>query len=126
MPAQRRARRRRKNSNIIKAKSVTTAFERALSALDRQRYVLRLYVTGMSPLSARAVANAKALCEGHLQGRYELHVIDVYQESSRCRDDMLVALPMLIKVLPLPLRRLVGDLSDTDRVLAALDLKQAP
>jgi circadian clock protein KaiB len=76
----------------------------------------------MTPRSSRAIANAKAICQKHLEGRYELQVIDVYQQPVSIQSDQIVALPMLIKSLPLPLRRIVGDLADTDRALLALDL----
>jgi len=88
-------------------------------------YVLRLYVTGMTPRSSRAIANAKAICEQHLEGRYDLRIIDLYQQPARTRADQIVVAPMLIKQLPLPARRIVGDLADTGRALLALDLKLA-
>jgi circadian clock protein KaiB len=104
--------------------SATAAFERALANPDHPKYVLRLYVTGMTTNSSRAVANAKAICEQHLKGRYDLQVIDIYQQPVSMSEKQIVAVPMLIKHLPLPLRRIVGDLADTDRTLRALDLKQ--
>jgi circadian clock protein KaiB len=85
--------------------------------------VLRLYVTGSTPRSTHAIQNLKAICEEHLQGRYELQVIDVYQRPALARDEQIVATPTLIKVLPAPLRRLIGDLSNAERVLFGLDLK---
>jgi circadian clock protein KaiB len=88
-------------------------------------YVLRLYVTGMTPRSSRAIANAKAICEKHLEGRYDLRIIDLYQQPVRTRGDQIVVAPMLIKHLPLPARRIVGDLADTGRALLALDLTLA-
>ncbi len=106
-----------------KSTSTTLAFERALTELPLPRYVLRLYVTGMTPRSSRAVTNAKALCEKHLAGRYDLQVIDVYQEPALVANHQIVALPMLVKETPPPLRRIVGDLADTERALHALDLK---
>lgn len=86
-------------------------------------YVLRLYVSGSTQRSLRAIANIKALCEEHLAGRYELEVIDIYQQPELASQEQLLAAPTLMKVLPLPLRRLVGDLSDEDRVLVGLNLK---
>ena len=85
-------------------------------------YVLRLYVTGMTPRSTQALAAIRSLCDQHLAGRYDLEVIDIYQHPQRAVDDQVVAAPTLVKSLPAPLRRLVGDLSDTDRVMSALDL----
>ena len=77
----------------------------------------------MTPRSARAIANIKEICEEHLKGRYALEVIDIYQRPVLTRGDQIVAVPTLLKKLPLPLRRLIGDLSDRERVLIGLDLK---
>lgn len=88
-----------------------------------QRYVLCLYVAGMTPRSVRALANLKAICEEHLEGRYDLQVIDLYQQPVLARGEQIVALPTLIRRLPLPLRRLIGDLSNRERVLVGLDIK---
>ncbi len=105
----------------------TKAFEDAASDAATKReladYVLRLYIAGTSPGSTRAVATLKALCESRLKGRYKLEVIDVYQQPLVAKEAQIVAVPTLIKSLPLPLRRVIGDLSDTRRVLSALDLK---
>jgi circadian clock protein KaiB len=89
---------------------------------DEERFVLRLYVTGTTARSMRAIANLHLLCEQHLAGRYDLEVVDVYQQPELAGREQLVAAPMLVKKSPLPLRRLVGDLSDQQRVLAGLDL----
>jgi circadian clock protein KaiB len=88
-----------------------------------KKYLLRLYVTGVTPRSTRAIANIRRICEEHLQGQYELEVIDIYQQITLARDEQIIAAPTLIKKLPLPLRRIVGDLSDKDRVLVGLDLR---
>ena len=96
------------------------------SADAQERYVLRLYVTGMTPRSTRAFAAIKALCEEHLQGRYDLEVIDIYQHPQLAKDEQIIAVPTLVKKLPEPLRRLIGDLSDTERVLLGLDLRRKP
>src|SRR5689334_11383573 len=77
---------------------------------DHAEYVLRLYVTGATPKSARAISNLKAICEEHLQGRYSLEVIDVYQQPELAQEANIIAMPTLVKQLPSPLRRLVGDL----------------
>ena len=87
-----------------------------------ERYILKLYVTGMTSRSAHAIENLQTFCEKHLSGRYELQVIDVYQQPELTRTDQIVAIPTLIKKLPLPLRRLIGDMSDEERVLVGLDL----
>ena len=86
------------------------------------RYVLRLYVTGLTRQSTRAVANLKAICEEHLSGRYDLEVIDLYQQPALARGEQIVAAPTLVRRRPLPERRLVGNLSRTERVLAGLDI----
>jgi circadian clock protein KaiB len=85
-------------------------------------YVLRLYVAGSTPQSSRAIANIKTICETHLQGRYVLTVLDLYEQQERAHDDKIMVAPTLIRQSPLPERRMVGDLSQTERVLAALDL----
>ena len=107
-----------------KAPSATTRrFEKALEASAEARYVLRLYITGMTPRSQRAIESIKATCEEHLKGRYELEIVDIYEHPTLAEGEQIIAAPTLIKALPLPLRRLVGDLSDQDRVLLGLDLR---
>lgn len=104
--------------------SSTEAFERLVAATSGQeKYLLRLYVTGMTPRSTSAIAQIKAICQEHLEGRYELEVIDIYQHPTLAKDEQIIAAPTLIKKLPLPLRRLVGDLSNKQRVLLGLDLR---
>lgn len=93
---------------------------------ESQSYSLRLFVSGMTPNSMRALATIRRVCEEHLQGRYELEVVDIYQSPQLARDEQIVAAPTLIKSLPQPLRRLIGDLSDIDRVLHGLDLSPRP
>jgi circadian clock protein KaiB len=85
--------------------------------------VLRLYVAGSSARSTRAIQNAKAICEEHLAGRYELEVIDIFQQPTLAKDDQILAVPTLIKKLPMPLRRFIGDLSDRKVILVGLDLR---
>jgi circadian clock protein KaiB len=87
-----------------------------------ERYILKLYVTGMTTRSAHAIENLQTFCEKHLAGRYELQIIDVYQQPELTRSEQIVAIPTLIKKLPLPLRRLIGDMSDEERVLVGLDI----
>ena len=87
-----------------------------------EKYILRLYITGMTNRSARAIENLRTFCEKHLAGHYELQVIDVYQQPELARTEQIVAVPTLIKKLPLPLRRLIGDMSDETRVLVGLDI----
>ena len=90
------------------------------------RYTLRLYITGSSPKSVRALTNLKRICEEHLKGRYDLQVVDIYQQPVLAAGEQVVAAPTLVKKLPVPLRRLIGDMSDTDQVLFGLDLKRRP
>ena len=99
-----------------------TTFERVASASPADRYVLRLYVTGMTTRSARAVKNLQAICDQYLAGRYDLEVIDIYQQPVLTRGEQIIAAPTLIKKLPLPMRRIIGDMSNRDRVLLGLDL----
>jgi circadian clock protein KaiB len=103
------------------------ALEEAAANSAATRYVLRLYITGMTPRSARAIANVRMICAEHLQRRYELEIIDIYQQPQLAQAGQIIAAPTLIKQLPLPLRRIIGDMSDKDRVLVGLDLQpQAP
>ena len=88
-------------------------------------YILRLYVAGLTPRSARAVENLHAICKTYLEGRYELDVIDIYQQPVLTKGEQIVAAPTLIKKLPLPMRRIIGDMSNRDRVLLGLDLVPA-
>jgi circadian clock protein KaiB len=105
-----------------KRRSTRGTLESAAAALATERYVLTLYVTGATAGSLRAIANIKAICEEYLKGRYQLEVVDVYRRPARLRTDQVVAVPTLIKKLPVPLRLLVGDLSRTEQVLQGLGL----
>jgi len=89
------------------------------------KHVLKLYVTGMTPNSVRAIENLRRICEEHLKGNYELEVIDIYQHPTLASGEQIIAAPTLVKKLPLPLRRFIGDLSDTDKILLGLDVKAA-
>jgi circadian clock protein KaiB len=101
----------------------TTAREAALAAAPKTaRYRLQLFVTGTTPRSARAIQSLRTICEDHLQGRYDLDVIDIYQHPEHVKAEQIVVTPTLVKKSPLPLRKLIGDLSDTKRVLDALDI----
>jgi circadian clock protein KaiB len=91
---------------------------------DRVRYVLRLYVTGATDRSSRAIANIRAFCERHLKGRYDLLVVDIYQQPSLALDHQIIAAPTLVKSEPLPPKRLVGDFSDRDRLVASLGVRR--
>jgi circadian clock protein KaiB len=93
---------------------------------QNEKYVLRLYVAGSTPQSSRAITNIKKICRTHLQDRYVLTVVDLYEQKERAQEDQIQVAPTLIRQLPLPVRRLVGDLSQTERVLMALDLLPVP
>jgi len=95
-------------------------------AASQETYILRLYVTGATANSTRALLNIKTICEEHLHGRYELEVIDVYQQPVLAKTEQILAAPTLIKHLPLPLRRFIGDMSRTEKILLGLDLQLAP
>ena len=88
------------------------------------RYILTLYVAGQSLKSVNAIANIKQICEENLQGRYELEVIDLYQQPQLAQGEQIIALPTLIKKLPSPLHRVIGDMSNTERVLVGLDIRK--
>jgi circadian clock protein KaiB len=96
-----------------------------MTARDDVRYELTLYVSGASDLSARAIIDAKQLCDAHLDGRFQLTVVDVHEDPTTDLASRVVATPTLIKVRPLPVRKLVGDLSDASKVLLALELSGA-
>lgn len=101
----------------------TKVFENAISKdYENQKYILRLYVTGITPKSQQAIANVKRICEEHLKGRYELEIIDIYQQPALARGEQIVATPTLIKKIPVPLRRFIGDMADTEKILFGLDL----
>jgi circadian clock protein KaiB len=99
------------------------AFEKALAGEpDSEHYLLRLFVTGTTPRSAMAIQNIRAICEQRLQGRYDLEVIDIYQHPEQSKLQQIVVTPTLVKNLPLPVRKVIGDLSDIERVLVGLDI----
>jgi circadian clock protein KaiB len=97
-------------------------FENSLLKSDAENYVLRLYVTGMTPKSVRAIENIRKICEENLKGRYELEVIDIYQQPEYAQKEEIIAAPTLIKKLPLPLRRFIGDMSNKEKILLGLNL----
>lgn len=99
-------------------------FTYAVKRLKNEKYLLRLYVTGSTPQSVQAITNIKRICEEHLKGRYDLEVIDLYQHPNLASGEQIIAAPTLIKKLPLPLRRVIGDMSSTEKVLFGLDLRE--
>jgi len=101
----------------------TATFEHALAAQRAKRYyILRLYVAGATARSARTIFTLKTLCEKYLRDRYELHIIDIYQQPHLARQEQIVAVPLLVKHAPTPVRRFVGDLRDGKRLLAGLEI----
>lgn len=96
-----------------------------LTADGSEMWHLRLYVAGQSPKSLRAFANLKALCEEHLAGRYEIEVVDLIEHPSLARSDDILAVPTLVRRLPAPFRKIIGDLSNPERVLVGLRLQPA-
>jgi circadian clock protein KaiB len=109
----------------IKAKFSTKEFKSAIRKGGKGKYLLKLYITGMTPRSTRAILNIKKICDEYLSGRYELEVIDIYQNPILAKGEQIIAAPTLIKKLPLPLRKFIGDMSDTERILVGLDLRPA-
>jgi circadian clock protein KaiB len=91
---------------------------------DTQQYVLRLYVTGMTPRSTRAISAVRAICDEFLAGRFDLEIIDVYQQPALIRDEQIFATPTLVKKGPEPERRMIGDMSNRARLMAGLGLRE--
>jgi circadian clock protein KaiB len=110
--------------DLSKVQDSTEAFELALQETDKGDYILRLYVSGMTPNSQRAINNVKKICEEHLDGRYQLEIIDIYQQPIFAKEGQIVAAPTLVKELPPPLRKFIGDMSQTDRILLGLDVRK--
>ena len=102
----------------------TEQFELGAEELKNKHYVLRLYVAGSTPRSKRAIVNVKKICEEYLKDRYKLEVIDLYQKPNLAKGEQIVAVPTLMKKLPPPLRRIIGDMADLKRVLIGLDLQE--
>lgn len=100
-------------------------FEKALADSKDTHYVFRLYVAGNTQKSANTILKLRQVCEEYLKGQYELEVIDIYQQPSAAKTDEVIATPTLVKRLPLPIRRIIGDLTEKDRILVGLNLSQA-
>ncbi len=98
-------------------------FEKLVVNLAQPNYLFRLYVSGTSPRSATAITNARQICEKYLAGHYELEVIDIYQQPAQTKAAHIVAVPTLIKELPFPPQRFVGDMSNTERIVVGLKLE---
>ncbi len=104
-------------------KLAVQGFNTKSDKIEKPVYVLRLFITGASPNSTRAIANLKSICEEHLQGRYELEIIDVYQQPSIAEKEQLIALPLLVKKAPGAERRMIGDMSNKQKVLKGLGIE---
>ena len=98
------------------------SFEKAMQDAQKKKYILKLYISGNTAKSARAILNLKKVCSEYLENQYELEVIDIYQQPSLAIKDQILATPTLVKSLPLPLRKIIGDLTKTERILVGLDL----
>ncbi len=107
-------------------KALSEALVRAARKQARARYVLRLYVAGLTPRSETAIRSVTKVCDEYLRGRYDLQVIDIYQQPTLAAGEQIIAAPTLIKKLPLPLRKLIGDMADEQRILVGLDLRPKP
>jgi circadian clock protein KaiB len=116
--------RKKKVEKAVPIHDSTESFEMALRETEQGQFVLRLYVSGMTPNSLRAVENVRKLCAEHLEGRYQLEIIDIYQQPIFAREGQIVAAPTLVKELPPPLRKFIGDMSRTDKLLLGLDLRK--
>jgi len=104
-------------------KSSPDDFEKIVSKRLKDKYILRLYITGTTSRSILAITNLKKICKEYLEGRYELEVVDLFQHPGLAKDEQIIAAPTLIKKLPLPFRRIIGDMSNTEKVLFGLDLR---
>ena len=107
------------------SKTITRERSGKPDAMKPRVHKLRLYVAGQTPKSIRAFANLKALCEEHLKGSYQIEVIDLLKHPQLARGDQIVAIPTLVRRLPPPVRKIIGDLADTVKVLVGLDVRQA-
>ena len=111
--------------NSANAASRAPVSRRTAAEVKSEQWILRLYVAGHTPKSLAAFANLKRICEGHLAGRYRIEVIDLSQSPHLAQHDQIVALPTLVRRLPVPIKRLFGDLSNLERVLVGMELQPA-
>ena len=107
----------------IKVKGSTTKFDLTISESRKDKYILRLYITGTTIRSALALTNLKKICEEHLAGVYNIEIIDLLQNPQLAKGDQILAVPTLVRKVPVPVRKIIGDLSNTVRVLVGLDLR---
>ena len=106
-----------------KKRAAVKSRKKAAKLAGPRRYILQLYITGQTPRSLQSVENLRALCDKYLPGQFDLEVIDIYQQPAMAKEGQIIAAPTLVKSMPLPLRRLVGDFSDKERVILGLDLR---
>ena len=106
-----------------KTSSIARALEKKAKKFGKQKYVLRLYVAGITPKSSEAIQNITRICEENLKGRYDLQIIDIYQQPTLAAGEQIIAAPTLIKKLPLPLRKFIGNLADTKKIIVGLDIR---
>jgi len=104
-------------------KNIAEDYEKALRDRDRRTYVLRLFVAGMLPRSLESISAIRKICEERLSGRYDIEIIDIYQHPELAREEQVIAAPTLIKTLPPPLRKFIGNLLDEERILKGLDIQ---
>jgi circadian clock protein KaiB len=104
--------------------TASEALEAASRDTENQQYTLRLYVAGLSPRSQEAIRTITAICKEHLAGRYKLEVIDIYQHPQMAKNEQIIAVPTLVKKLPLPLRKIIGSMVDREKVLLGMDLRR--
>jgi len=114
---------KKKPDEAVPLQDAAGAFDMALQCMDKGNYVLRLYVSGMTPNSMRAVENVRKICTEHLEGRYQLEIIDIYQQPFFAKEGQIIAVPTLVKELPEPLRKFIGDMSHTEKILLGLDIR---
>lgn len=107
-----------------KIKSATEEFDMAIADKSQDKYMLSLYITGSTSRSVLAISNLKKICDEYLEGKYELEVIDLYKKPYLAKEEQIIAAPTLIKKLPLPFRRIIGDMSNEEKVLLGLDLRK--
>ena len=114
-----------KQASLRKPASARKDNSRKARPLKRPLWELRLYVAGMTPTSIRAFENLKRLCEEHMHGEYKIQVVDLLERPTLARGDQIIAVPTLVRRLPTPVKKIIGDLSNTERVLVGLDLRPA-
>jgi circadian clock protein KaiB len=115
---------KKKDDNKAPPEDVTESFEMALRETEQVNHVLRLYVSGMTPNSRQAIENVRKICAEHLEGRYELEIIDIFQQPAFAKKGQIVAAPTLVKELPPPLRKFIGDMSQTEKILLGLEVSK--